>query len=84
MTVDPIIEWFSRDLIPEYCQGIETSAVYTVPPFCVESLPGHSNWSLPCLPLHIHAEENFPAFLTSNINIGLCLPTDLTLTQLQL
>jgi len=67
MAVDPIIECFSRDLVPEYCHSSESSAVYTAPPFPVESLPGPSNTCLPHLPLHKHAEEIVPAFLTSNI-----------------
>jgi len=83
MAVDPIIEWFSRDLVAEYCHGLEASAVYTAPPFFVESLPGRSNSSLPRLPLHMHAEEIVPAFLTSNIYIGLCLPKALTLIRLR-
>jgi len=56
MAVDPIVECYSRDLIPKYCHGLETSAVYTAPPFFVESLPGRSIRCLPCLPLHMHAE----------------------------
>jgi len=80
MAVDPIIECFSRDLIPEYCKGLESSAVYTAPPFFVESLHGDTNRSLPRLPLHMHAEEIISTFLTSNIYIGLRLPKALTLT----
>jgi hypothetical protein len=30
MADNPIIESFSRDLITEYCQGIESSTAYTV------------------------------------------------------
>ena len=33
MAVNPIIECFGRDLIPDYCHSIESSAVYTAPPF---------------------------------------------------
>jgi len=83
MAVDPIIECFSKVLVPEYCHGSESSAVDTAPPFFVESLPGLLNCSLPRLPLHMHAEEIVPAFLTSNIYIGLCLPKSLTLTRLR-
>jgi len=36
------------------------------------------------LPLHLHAEEMIPTLLTSNIYIGVCLPTALTLTRLWL
>jgi len=83
MAVNPIIECFGRDLVPEYCQGLKSSAVFTVPPFFVESLHGRSNRSLPRLPLHMHAEDIIPTFLTSNIYIGLCLPKALTLTRLR-
>jgi len=83
MAVNPIIERFWRDLVPENCQGLECSAVYTAPPFFVESLQGHSNRSLPRLLLHMHADEITPTFLITNIYIGLCLPKALTLTQLR-
>ena len=63
MAVNPTIECFSRDLIPEYCQGLESSAVYIAPHIFVESLHGHSNRSLPRLLLHMHAEEIIPTFL---------------------
>jgi len=82
--VNPIMKYFSRDLIPEYCQGLEAGAVSTAPPFFVESLHGRSNRSLPRLPLHMPAEEIIPTFLTSNIYIGLCLPKALTMTRLRL
>jgi hypothetical protein len=82
--VNPIIECFSGVLIPEYCQGLEASAVSTVHPFFVESLQGHSNRSLPRLPLHMHAEDIIPTFLTLNIYIGQCLPEALTITLLLL
>jgi len=81
--VNCIIEFYSRDLVPEYCQGSEASAVSTAPLFIVESLHGHSNWSLPCLPLHMHAEDINATFLTSNIYIGLRLHKALTLTRLR-
>jgi len=83
MAVNPIIECFSMDLVPEYCRGIESSAVYTVPPFFVEYLHGHSNRSLPRLPLHMHAEEMIPTVVAWNIHIGKCLPKALTLSRLQ-
>jgi len=83
MAVNPIIECSSRDLVPEYCQGIESSANYTAPPFFVESVHGRSNWSLPRLPLPLHAEEIIPTFLTFNIDIGQCLPNAFTMTCLQ-
>jgi len=79
MAVNSIIECFSGDLVPEYCEGLESSVVCTVPPFFVESLPGRSNRSLPHLPLHLHAEEIILTFLTLNIYIGLCLSKALTL-----
>jgi len=78
--VNSIIECISRDLVPEYSQGLESSAVYTAPPIFVESLHGHSNSSLPWLLLQMPAEEIIPTFLTSNICIGLCPPETLTLT----
>jgi len=80
MPVNPIIESFTWDLVPEYSQGLEASAVSTAPPFFVESLHGRSNWSLPRLPLHMHAEDIIPTFLTLNIYIRLCLPRALTMT----
>jgi len=70
MAVNPIIECFWRDLAPEYCHGLESSAVNTAPPFFVESLQGRSNRSLPRLPLHMRAEDIIPTVLTSNIHIG--------------
>jgi len=62
MPVNPVIEYISRDLVPEYCQGLESSAVYTAPHFFVESLHGRSYRSHPRLPLHMHAEEIIPTF----------------------
>jgi len=84
MADDPIIESFSRDLISEYCQGLESSAVYTAPSFFVESLHSHSNRSLPSLRLHMHSEDIIPTFLMSNIYIRLWIPNALTLTWLRL
>jgi len=83
MVVNPIIECFSRDLITEYCQGLESSAVHTAPPFFVKSLHGRSNSSLSRLLLHMHAQAIIPTFVTSNIYIGLCIPKALTLTRLR-
>jgi len=83
MDVNPIIEWFWRDLVPEYCQGLESRAVYTAPPFFVESVHGRSDKSLPRLPLHMHAEDSIPPFFKSNMHIGWCLPTALTLSGLR-
>jgi hypothetical protein len=80
MAVNPIIECFSRDLVTEYCQSLESSAVYTAPSFVVKSLHGASNRSRPCLPLHMHAEEIILTFSTFNISIGRCLPKGNTLT----
>ena len=84
MAVNPIIECVSRDLIPEYCHGSESSVVYSVPPIFVESHPGCSNRSLPRLPLQMFVEEFIPTLLISNINITLRLPKALTLTWLGL
>ena len=83
IAVNPIMDCISRNLVPKYCQGIESSTVYTAPPFCVESLCGRSNRSPPCLPLHMHAEEIIPTYLGSSIYIGLFLPKPITLTQLR-
>jgi len=66
MAVNPIIECFSRDLVPEYYQGSESSAVYTAPPLFVESLPGRSNMSLPCLPFAYACKGNHSYI--SNVN----------------
>jgi hypothetical protein len=41
MALNPIIKCFSRDLVTEYCQGLESSVVYNAPSIVVESLPGH-------------------------------------------
>jgi hypothetical protein len=62
---------------------VESSAVYTAPPCCFESLPGRSNWSLPRRPLLMHAEEIIPTFSTLNTYIGLCLTKALTLARLR-
>jgi hypothetical protein len=70
MAVNPIVECFWRDLVPEYCHGLESSAVNTAPLFFVEYLQGRSNQSLPRLPLHMHAEEIIRTVLKSNIHIG--------------
>jgi len=80
MAVNPIIECNSRDLISEYCQGIESSMVFTATPFFVKTLPGLSNRSLPHLPLHMLVQVIISTFLMSNIYIGLCHPKALTLT----
>jgi hypothetical protein len=69
MAVDPIIECFARDLVSEYCQCLESSAVYTAHHFFVKTLPGRSNGSLPRLPLDIHAKAIIPTFTTWNMNI---------------
>jgi hypothetical protein len=82
MALNPIIECFSRDLVTEYCQGLKSSTVYTVPPFILKTLPGRSNRRLPRLPLSIHTEAIILTFLIWNINIGLCLSLGITLTRL--
>jgi hypothetical protein len=83
MAANRLIESFSRDLVSGYCQGLESSAAYTVASFFVESLHGHSDRSQPHLPLHLPAEELIPTCLMSNIFIGLCRPKPLTLKRLQ-
>ena len=70
MAVNEIIECFRRDLVPEYCYSLESSVVYTAPPFFVESLNGHSNRILRCVRLHIHAEQIIPTVFMSNIHIS--------------
>jgi hypothetical protein len=77
-----MIECFSRDLVTEYCQGLESSAVHTAPPIFVQTLHGRSSWSIPRLPLRMEAQAIVPTFLMSNIYIGLCIPKALTLTRL--
>jgi len=47
----------------------------------VKSVHGHLNWSLPCLPLHIHAEDIIPTFLTSNIYVTIWRPEAPTLKR---
>jgi hypothetical protein len=59
MAGNPIIECLSRDLVPENCQGFESTVVDTTPSLFVESVLGRSTKSLPCLPLPMHAEESF-------------------------
>jgi len=81
MAVNPRIECFWRNLVPEYCQGWEPNMGYTAPRFFVESLQGCSNRSLPRLPLPMHAEELIPTLLRSNIDIRLCLQNALTLAR---
>jgi len=83
MVVNPIIECFWSNLVPEYYHGLESSAIYIAPPLFVESLQGRSKRNLPCLPLHSHAEEIIPTVLTSNIHIEWCLPKALNLSRLQ-
>jgi len=82
IAVNPIIECFSRDLVTEYCQCFQCSAVYTVPPDVVETLPGRSYRSLPRLPFHMHEQAIIPTYLSWNINIGLRLAPALTMTGL--
>jgi len=62
MTANRIIECWSRDFVPEYCHCAESSVVYTAPRSFVKSLNGCSNRSVPCLPLHMHADEIIPTF----------------------
>jgi len=62
MAVNPMIECFSRNLVPEYCQGLESSTVYLAPPFFIDFGSGRSSRSLPRLPLHTHVQKIIPAF----------------------
>jgi len=72
------IEYLSRDLIPEYCQGLVSSVVHASTHFCVKSLHGHLNSSRPPLLLCMHAEEIIDTFSMSNIYMELCLPKAIT------
>jgi len=83
MAVDPIIECFSRHLLPEYCQGLDSCAVNTAASFLVESIDGCPNSSLPGLQSNTHADKMIRTFLTSNIYITLYLPEALTLPRQQ-
>jgi len=83
MAVNPIIEFFSRDQVPKYCQSEESSTDYTSPPWFLEYLLCHSKSNLPHLVLHKHAEEVIPTFVTSIIDIGLCLPEAVKLSWLR-
>jgi len=82
MAVDHIIVSFSRDLIPKYCHGLQTTAVHSAHHIFVESLPGRSNRSLPRLRLPMDVEKIIDTFSTSNIYIALCLPKAITLPRL--
>jgi hypothetical protein len=62
IAINPILEFFSSDLVAAYCQGIESSMICTAPPIFVESLHGRLNTSPPRLPLHMHAEEMILTF----------------------
>jgi len=79
MAVNPRIEYFSSNLIPEYLQSVECSTTYTVLHFFVKCLPCRSNRSPPRLLLQMQVDEIIPTFSTSNIYIGHYLPTELTL-----
>jgi len=83
MPVNPIIEWFWRDPIPEHCQVLDASVISTGPPSLVEGLDGRTNRSVPRLPLQMHANESIATCLTSNIYLGLLLTQPLTLTQIR-
>jgi len=83
MAVNPIIQSIWRDPIPEYCHGLDSSEVNTVPSIFVESLHGRSNSSRPRLPFHMHGEELIQTVLTSNIHIGWYLPKALTMSHLR-
>jgi len=74
MAVNFRLEWFLRDLIPEYSQGLESSTIHTAPQLFVESKHCRSNRILSRLPLHLHPEEIIPTFVKSNIYIRLCFP----------
>jgi len=83
MVVNLIIEYFSRNLVPENCHGLESSAICTAPLF-VDSLPGRISRSLSRVSLNIQAEEDIATFFMSNNCIGVCLPQAVSLTRLWL
>jgi len=83
MAVNHIIEWLSRDLVPDNRHSLVSSAVYTAPPFFAESFPDRSNRSLPRFLLRLHTEGIIPTFLTLNSYIGQCLTKSLTLPRLR-
>jgi hypothetical protein len=56
MAVDPIIECFSRDLVTQYCQDLESSGVCTAPPIYVETISCRSYRSISRVLLHMHAQ----------------------------
>jgi hypothetical protein len=80
MAINPIIEYFSRDLVPEYCHELESKAIPSVCPLFVESLHGRSSWSQHHELFHLHGEDIIPIVVTSNIHIGYCHPMARTLT----
>jgi len=82
MAVNTVVECFSRDLVPKYFQGLQSSVVYTAPPFFVTSIPGCICRTLPGLPLHMNTPEIIATFIPSKVYIWLCLPKALTLTEL--
>jgi hypothetical protein len=71
-----------RDLVPKYCQGLESSSVYTAPPIFVECVDGRSNRNLPRQPLNMHADDIIPSSLTSKINTRISLSKGLNQTRL--
>jgi hypothetical protein len=81
--VNAIIEFYSTDLVLEYCQGLEACGICTASPFVVESFHRGSDRSLPHLPLQMHAEDIIPTILTSMISMGRCHPKALILKQHQ-
>jgi len=83
MAANPVMECFSRDLATENCLGLQSIAVHIVPPCVVETLDSRSNRSLPCLPLHMHAQPIILTLLMLNIIIGLCITNALTLMRLR-
>jgi len=82
MAVNPMIEWFSRDLVPADCPTSESCTVYIAHPFFTKSLPGRANTSLHCLLLNLYTTTFLPLFVTSNIYIRQCITKSFSRTRL--
>jgi hypothetical protein len=81
MAINTFPGFFARDIIPEYCDGFESSEVHSGPSFFVEFLPSSSNRSIPHLALSVHAKEIICIFIKSSSYIPLCHLRSLTWTQ---
>jgi len=82
MGVNRIMKRFSMDLVPQDCHCLVCNAIFSAPYIVVESPHGRSIRSLPWLLLHVDAKGTIATYLSTNINIGLCIPTAFTLIRL--